>query len=71
MFVGDEERVGSLLDKGRKCCVDAAFCVGAHDVDLLPDRACRLLQVSQLEVYIRIVRIHKHTNHQGFGNKLM
>jgi hypothetical protein len=59
------------LNKGRKGRVDVACCASAHDMDLLLDHRCRLLQFAPLEVDIRIIRVHERANRRRFWDELV
>src|SRR3954463_5241196 len=44
---------------------------GAQNIYLSFDRACRFLQLAQLEIGSRIRRVDQHTNRRGSRNKLV
>ena len=67
---GDKERASALLRKDREGRVDATFAAGLHDMNFFPDGARRCLQVFQLDLSIRIIWVHKHSDHRDIGNRL-
>src|ERR1700732_1545916 len=60
-IVSDQERVGSLLYKGCKGCVDVAFGAGAPNVELQPEGTGRRLQVSRLGLGKGIGRVDEQS----------
>src|SRR5262245_9063908 len=53
----DEQRTSLLLRELRKRGTEAPFTAGAHDQNLLPDGACRRLQISHIDLDIRIIGV--------------
>src|SRR5262249_28746767 len=50
-----------------ECCVDLAICTGSHDNELQPKRTHSRLDVPQLSLAIRKIRIHQHRDDVGTG----
>ena len=67
---GDDERAGLPLDEGGEGGVDLTFGAGLQDIELYPLRARRFLHVSDLELGIRVVRVHQQGDHPSLGNQL-
>ena len=68
---GDEQRIGSLCEKGREGRVDVVLAADVEDMEPQPEYIRRGLQVSDLGFGNRSVRVHEHPDHHGLGNQLM
>ena len=57
---GDEQRIGSLCDKGRKGRVDVTLAADGEDMEPQPECIRRGLQLSYLGFGSRSVRVREH-----------
>jgi hypothetical protein len=69
--VGYEHAGGSALDDVIKCRAYLVRRASLLDLELLRERACSFLQLLELKLHVRIVRVHHDTDQRGFGNNLV
>ena len=69
-IVTNNECVGPLLNKGCKRGVNIAFVARIKDAHILSGGSSCRLDVSSLEVGIRIGRIKKNSDNGSLGNQL-
>src|SRR5262249_10275167 len=67
----DQERVGSVVDKGREGSFDLATVARRNDMELKPDCGGRSRRIPRHRLSKGRVRIDKKTNARGGGNKLV
>ena len=70
-IAGDVKRSGPLLDEVCEGRVDLAFAAGSKHDELQPSAPRRHLRLVQLQLGIRIVRVHEHGDDGGIGNELV
>jgi hypothetical protein len=60
-----KKRASLLLGERCERGVEAAFAAGTHDQNLLPGGACCRLQISRIDVDVRIIRVHEYADQRN------
>src|SRR5262245_63118883 len=67
----EHEHANMLIDKLCEGGVDLAYRAGIQDMELQPQRGCRLARVSRNRIGIWVVRIYQHGGDGHVGKELM
>src|SRR6516162_1071350 len=66
-----KKRACPFLSGGLEGRFNVKYRTGAQNLYLSLNHTCRLLQLTQLEISSRILRVDQHTNQRGARNKLV